>query len=101
MYLEMNKLMKNIGFIGARNFLKVHFFYFFKNSRELRESVEFVKCEYDEWKVNLSRHSSSPPCGNLVDGLPHDCHIETVAKQARVGPRTPVVLTMEDLFCLR
>ena len=23
----------------------------------------------------MKRHSTSPPCGNLVDGLPHDCHI--------------------------
>ena len=40
----------------------------------------------------------SHPCGNLVDGLPHDCHTETVAKRARVGPRTPVVLTLQKLF---
>ena len=32
------------------------------------------------------RHSTSPPCGNLVDGLPHDCHTETIAKLARLGP---------------
>ena len=29
-------------------------------------------------------HSTSPPCGNLVDGLPHDCHTETIAKLARL-----------------
>ena len=34
----------------------------------------------------MKRHSTSPPCGNLVDGLPHDCHTETVAKPARLGP---------------
>ena len=28
----------------------------------------------------------SPPCGNLVDGLPHACHTETIAKLARLGP---------------
>ena len=32
------------------------------------------------------RHSTSPPCGNLVDSLPHDCHTETIAKLARPGP---------------
>ena len=42
----------------------------------------------------MKMHSTSPPCGNLVDGLPHDCHTETVAKRARVGPRTQIVLTM-------
>ena len=32
-------------------------------------------------------HSTSPPCGNLVDGLPHDCHnTETIAKLARLWP---------------
>ena len=46
----------------------------------------------------MTRHSASPPCGNLVDGLPHDCHSETVAKRAIVGPRTPVLLTMKHMF---
>ena len=32
------------------------------------------------------KHSTSPPCGNQVDGLPHDCHTETVAKPGRLGP---------------
>ena len=31
-------------------------------------------------------HSTSPPCGNLVDGLPHDCHTKIIAKLARLGP---------------
>ena len=34
----------------------------------------------------VTRHSTSPPCGNLVDGLLHDCHTETIAKLARLGP---------------
>ena len=34
----------------------------------------------------MERHSTSPSCGNLVDGLPHDCHTETVAKPGRLGP---------------
>ena len=34
----------------------------------------------------MKSHSTSPPCGNLVDGLPHDYHTETVAKPARLGP---------------
>ena len=33
----------------------------------------------------MKEHSTSPPCGNLVDGLPHDCYTETVAKPARLG----------------
>ena len=35
---------------------------------------------------SMKRHSTSPPCGNLVDGLPHACHTETIAKLARLGP---------------
>ena len=34
----------------------------------------------------MKRHSTSSPCGNLVDGLPHDCHTKTIAKLARLGP---------------
>ena len=34
----------------------------------------------------MKRHSTSPTCGNLVDGLPHDCYTETMAKLARLGP---------------
>ena len=53
----------------------------------------------------MMRHSTSPPCGNLVDGLPHDCHnTETVAKPGRLGPaqngkpmRNFIELTM---FCI-
>ena len=45
----------------------------------------------NDWKAlsgmrGMKRHSTSPPCGNLVDGLPHDCHTETIAKLARLGP---------------
>ena len=32
----------------------------------------------------MKKHSTSAPCGNLVDGLPHDCHTETIAKLARL-----------------
>ena len=28
-------------------------------------------------------HSTSAPCGNLVDGLPRDCNTETVTRRAR------------------
>ena len=39
-----------------------------------------------ELTKSMKRHSTSSPCGNLVDGLPHDCHMETVAKPGRIGP---------------
>ena len=34
----------------------------------------------------MSGHSTSPSCGNLVDGLPHDCHTETMTKPGSLGP---------------
>ena len=34
----------------------------------------------------MTRHSTSPSCGNLVDGLPHDCYTKTMAKRSRLGP---------------
>ena len=40
----------------------------------------------NQGKCELEGHSTSPPCGNLVDGLPHDCHMETIAKPARLAP---------------
>ena len=31
-------------------------------------------------------HSTGPPCGKQVDGLPHDLYTEAVAKPGRLGP---------------
>ena len=38
-----------------------------------KRNFEFYKRERSE-VYRMERHSTSPPCGNLVDGLPHDCH---------------------------
>ena len=38
------------------------------------------------------------PGGNQVDGLPPARHTKTVAKRARVEPRTQVHVTMKILF---
>ena len=43
-------------------------------------------------------YSTSPPSGNLVDGLPLVCHTKTVAKRGRLGARTQVHLTMKIMF---
>ena len=51
--------------------------------------------------MEVKRQSTSPLCGNLVDGLPHDCHTETRAKRARVGPRTQMNMTMRKMFSTR
>ena len=50
-------------------------------------------------------HSTSSPCGNLVDSLPHDCHnTETVAKPGRLGPAQydePMHFFIElNMFCM-
>ena len=46
--------------------------------------MNFSKRKTRQW--GMERHSTSPQCGNLVDGLPHDCHTETIGKLARLGP---------------
>ena len=43
-----------------------------KFSKKYR-NFEFYKRERSA-VYRMERHSTSPPCGNLVDGLPHDCH---------------------------
>ena len=52
----------------------------------------------------MKRHSTSPPCGNQVDGLPHDVHTETVAKPGRLGPAQNDELTQKNVelarFCM-
>ena len=42
----------------------------------------------------MTRHSTSPPCGNLVERLPH-------ALPHDWGPRTQVVLTMKNILFIR
>ena len=77
--------MKNIGsmrFQISRHFEKMRIF---KKISRIFNFFEFFKKErQDNW--GMERHSTSPPCGNLVDGLPHACHAETVAKPGRLGP---------------
>ena len=68
-------------------------FQIFENFRKLRNLTEIKKFSKFE-KIWLEReiyvwmkgHSTSPPCGNLVDDLPHDFHTESVAKPCRLGP---------------
>ena len=42
--------------------------------------------------------STSPPSGNLVDGLPLVCSIKTVAQRGRLGACTQMHLTMKIMF---
>ena len=64
----------------------------------------FLKKTKEYIYVFVEKHSTSPPCGNLVDGLPHDCHTETIAKPARPGPAEngkPMENVIElSMFCI-
>ena len=40
----------------------------------------------------MKRHSTSPSCGNLVDGLPHDCHTEPRWIDVTLAPRRFVIM---------
>ena len=57
----------------------------FRENFEKYGNFEFHRIKREE-VYEMKRHSTSPPCGNLVDGLPHDCHMKTIAKLARLGP---------------
>ena len=77
--------MKNIGSMASQNFQNFEkdvnsdeIFIFYENFSILKKRNMEV--------CGMERHSTSFPCGNLVDGLPHDCHTETVAKPGRLGP---------------
>ena len=51
------------------------------------EEIIFILFFVLFWKFHfLMRHSTSPPCGNQVDGLPHDVH-NTGAALASWGPK--------------
>ena len=75
--------MRNIVLIGAQNFWKCQKM---KNFIIFLKKYFFPKIRQIEKNTCLKKHSTSPPCGNLVDGLPHDCHTETVATPARLAP---------------
>ena len=61
-------------FYRSSKFYRGSFFQdFLEIFKRSRKKFSFGGFEWDEWKLNLWRHSTSPPCGNLVDGLPHDC----------------------------
>ena len=47
----------------------------FRENPEKYRNFEFQRREIKEI-YGMERHSTSPPCGNLVDGLPHDCYTE-------------------------
>ena len=81
MRLEPEKVMQNIGSMIYQNFQNFEKMRIPRKNRNFRFSRR--ECTED---CEMKKHSTSPPCGNLVDGLPHDCHTETIAKLARLAP---------------
>ena len=66
-------------------------FQIFENLRKMKNFETFFRKFFFyffilKFLIFLTRHSTSPPCGNQVDGLAHDVHnTETVAKPGRLG----------------
>ena len=81
----------SIGFSGSK---KLTFLRFFENFEF------FMRNSFDHIPMLLARpvSSTSPPGGNQVDGLPPASSTETVAKRARVEPRTQVHVTLQISF---
>ena len=52
--------------------------------------------ESRRWMPWVKRHSTNPPCGNLVDGLPHDCYTKPRWIGPSLDPRRFVILV--DIF---
>ena len=87
----------------------------FSRFEKLTFLVEISKISniFEKLQIHRGRRSCSTsyPSGNQVDGsplvaiitrragvFPMESNTKTVAKRARVGPRTPVLLTMKMLF---
>ena len=83
--------MERIKYENANATARPIIFLNFRNSKKIRISVffeNFIFCFpllFRKFHF-FARHSTSPPCGNQVDGLPPARHTETVAKPARLGP---------------
>ena len=77
-------------------------FYWLEVFRKLTFLVEISKNSKNIENLKIRRGgrscSTSYPSGNQVDGSPLVANTKTIAKRARVEPRTPVVLTMKLLF---
>ena len=59
--------------MGFQIFEKLERMRIFEKIPKNIEISNFIEDE-DKKIYGMEMHSTSPPCGNLVDGLPHDCH---------------------------
>ena len=95
-----NVLKLWIKLIKSRNDNAMEKFYRFSTFQKLIFLVEISKISeiFGKMKMPTRSCSTSYPSGNQVDGSPLVANTKTIAKRARVGPRTPVLLTMKMLF---
>ena len=76
--------MKNIGSMTSQNFRNDQFWDFFLKNEETFKFIEQIK----KWKTyceGRKGQSTSPPSGNLVDGLPLACHTRAVVYEIKMG----------------
>ena len=76
-----------------------------KPNKKLKTNQEFFEIrkiwlerEIYDW---TKRHSTSPPCGNLVDDLPRDCHTETQSIRRTGHPRTSMNFVVSFVFLIK
>ena len=60
--------------------------------------IEYILMKRNQWWDVFVGSALRVPGGTPVDGLPPARQTKTIAKPARLGPRTPVLLTMKILF---
>ena len=83
-------IMAEKSSIGFSGFAKLTFF-----GRNFEIFQNFENFENFQGRRSCS---TSYPSGNQVDGSPLVANTKTIAKRARVGPRTPVLSTVIMLF---
>ena len=83
-------IMSGKSSIGFSGFKKLTFLVTISKISIFSENLEIHR--------EICSCSTSYPSGNQVDGSPLVACTKTIAKRARVGPRTPVLLTMKMLF---
>ena len=72
-----------------------------ENSKKKWKHGNFKFLRRERWGVcEMMRHSTSRPCGNLVDGLPHDCHTEPRSIGWARHPRTSVNFVVAFVFLI-
>ena len=94
--IKCRKRNSRVRYIGAQFFQEVQkneeFSFFLKISFFILILIIFWNWFF------LKRHSTSPPCGNQVDGLPHDVHSKTPSGTASPRPESDPKTTTRTLW---